>query len=157
MPNIEWFICLFWSVRGFSFFLERELLLMIEKKGSRNRVNLCLSSSCHILYCQWILFLMLVVYLYICLNSGLVSVVHSFLLHEIGHYIFVMQNLPYNLFFFQWRRGLKLSGESAVEKITLEGVRALRVMLSATVHDVLYYMSPIYCQDIIDSVIYISS
>ncbi|XXG39461.1 hypothetical protein AAC387_Pa01g0415 [Persea americana] len=52
----------------------------------------------------------------------------------------------------QWRRGLKLSGESAVEKITLEGVRALRVMLSATVHDVLYYMSPIYCQDIIDSV-----
>lgn len=60
-------------------------------------------------------------------------------------------------FFFQWRRGLKLSGESAVEKITLEGVRALRVMLSATVHDVLYYMSPIYCQDIIDSVIYISS
>lgn len=52
---------------------------------------------------------------------------------------------------------LKLSGESAVEKITLEGVRALRVMLSATVHDVLYYMSPIYCQDIIDSVMYISS
>ncbi|XAR57497.1 hypothetical protein NMG60_11025660 [Bertholletia excelsa] len=54
----------------------------------------------------------------------------------------------------QWRRGLKLSGESAVEKITLDGVRGLRVMLSATVHDVLYYMSPIYCQDIIDSVSY---
>ncbi|KAK1262953.1 hypothetical protein QJS04_geneDACA018576 [Acorus gramineus] len=52
----------------------------------------------------------------------------------------------------QWRRGLKLSGESAVEKITLDGVRGLRVTLSATVHDVLYYMSPIYCQDIIDSV-----
>ncbi|KAL5993274.1 hypothetical protein ACLOJK_014198 [Asimina triloba] len=52
----------------------------------------------------------------------------------------------------QWRRGLKLSGESAVEDITLDGVRGLRVMLSATVHDVLYYMSPIYCQDIIDSV-----
>ncbi|OVA08145.1 DDHD [Macleaya cordata] len=52
----------------------------------------------------------------------------------------------------QWRRGLKLGGESAVEKITLDGVRGLRVMLSATVHDVLYYMSPIYCQDIIDSV-----
>ncbi|XP_028779744.1 phospholipase SGR2, partial [Neltuma alba] len=52
----------------------------------------------------------------------------------------------------QWRKGLKLSGESAVEKITLDGVRGLRVMLSATVHDVLYYMSPIYCQDIIDSV-----
>ncbi|KAK4792653.1 hypothetical protein SAY86_023088 [Trapa natans] len=52
----------------------------------------------------------------------------------------------------QWRRGLKLSGETAVEKITLDGVRGLRVMLSATVHDVLYYMSPIYCQDIIDSV-----
>uniref|UniRef100_A0A1D1XQ37 Phospholipase DDHD1 n=1 Tax=Anthurium amnicola TaxID=1678845 RepID=A0A1D1XQ37_9ARAE len=52
----------------------------------------------------------------------------------------------------QWRRGLKLSGETAVEKITLDGVRGLRVTLSATVHDVLYYMSPIYCQDIIDSV-----
>lgn len=52
----------------------------------------------------------------------------------------------------QWRRSLKLGGEAAVEKITLEGVRALRTMLSATVHDVLYYMSPIYCQDIIDSV-----
>jgi len=47
---------------------------------------------------------------------------------------------------------LKLSGETAVEKITLDGVRGLRVTLSATVHDVLYYMSPIYCQDIIDSV-----
>ncbi|XP_024979811.1 phospholipase SGR2-like [Cynara cardunculus var. scolymus] len=52
----------------------------------------------------------------------------------------------------QWRKNLKLSGESAVEKCTLPGVRGLRVMLSATVHDVLYYMSPIYCQDIIDSV-----
>ncbi|KAG9129035.1 hypothetical protein Leryth_016859 [Lithospermum erythrorhizon] len=52
----------------------------------------------------------------------------------------------------QWRRGLKLGGEEAVEKITLDGVRGLRVMLSATVHDVLYYMSPIYCQTIIDSV-----
>ncbi|KAG4388775.1 hypothetical protein AAZX31_09G214700 [Glycine max] len=52
----------------------------------------------------------------------------------------------------QWRRGLKLSGETAVEKITLDGVRGLRVTLSATVHDVLYYMSPIYCQDIINSV-----
>nr|XP_043630701.1 phospholipase SGR2-like isoform X2 [Erigeron canadensis] len=52
----------------------------------------------------------------------------------------------------QWRRDLKLSGESAVEKCTLPGVRGLRVTLSATVHDVLYYMSPIYCQDIIDSV-----
>ncbi|XP_052733810.1 phospholipase SGR2 isoform X4 [Vigna angularis] len=51
----------------------------------------------------------------------------------------------------QWRKGLKLSGETAVEKITLDGVRGLRVTLSATVHDVLYYMSPIYCQDIIDS------
>uniref|UniRef100_A0A5B7B4E9 Putative phospholipase SGR2 isoform X2 n=1 Tax=Davidia involucrata TaxID=16924 RepID=A0A5B7B4E9_DAVIN len=52
----------------------------------------------------------------------------------------------------QWRRGLKLNSETAVEKITLDGVRGLRVMLSATVHDVLYYMSPIYCQEIIDSV-----
>ncbi|OVA14553.1 DDHD [Macleaya cordata] len=52
----------------------------------------------------------------------------------------------------QWRRGLKLDGESTVEKVTLEGVRSLRFMLSATVHDVLYYMSPIYCQDIINSV-----
>lgn len=52
----------------------------------------------------------------------------------------------------QWRKGLKLSGESAVDKITLDGVRGLRVTLSATVHDVLYYMSPIYCQYIIDSV-----
>ncbi|KAH7663805.1 alpha/beta-Hydrolases protein [Dioscorea alata] len=52
----------------------------------------------------------------------------------------------------QWRRGLKLSGESAVEKITLDGVRGLRMTLSATVHDVLYYMSPIYCQAIVDSV-----
>ncbi|GLT32961.1 hypothetical protein SLA2020_075880 [Shorea laevis] len=52
----------------------------------------------------------------------------------------------------QWRKGLKLSGESAVDNITLDGVKGLRVMLSATVHDVLYYMSPIYCQDIIDSV-----
>ncbi|GLT93880.1 hypothetical protein SLE2022_116500 [Rubroshorea leprosula] len=52
----------------------------------------------------------------------------------------------------QWRKGLKLSGESAVDNITVDGVKGLRVMLSATVHDVLYYMSPIYCQDIIDSV-----
>ncbi|XP_052621901.1 phospholipase SGR2 isoform X1 [Lactuca sativa] len=52
----------------------------------------------------------------------------------------------------QWRKDLKLSGESAVERCTLPGVRGLRVTLSATVHDVLYYMSPIYCQDIIDSV-----
>jgi hypothetical protein len=52
----------------------------------------------------------------------------------------------------QWRRELKLGGESVVEDCTLEGVRALRTMLSATVHDVLYYMSPVYCQDIIDSV-----
>ncbi|XP_042484087.1 phospholipase SGR2-like [Macadamia integrifolia] len=52
----------------------------------------------------------------------------------------------------QWRRGLKLSGESAVEKITLDGVRGLRTMLGATVHDILYYMSPIYCQDIVNSV-----
>ncbi|XP_047939773.1 phospholipase SGR2-like [Salvia hispanica] len=52
----------------------------------------------------------------------------------------------------QWRKGLTLSGEAAVEKITLDGVRGLRRMLSATVHDVLYYMSPIYCQEIIDSV-----
>ncbi|KAJ4916987.1 Phospholipase SGR2 [Raphanus sativus] len=52
----------------------------------------------------------------------------------------------------QWRKGLKLSGEAAVDKCTLEGVRRLREMLSATVHDVLYYMSPIYCQAIIDSV-----
>ncbi|KAF4354904.1 hypothetical protein F8388_013853 [Cannabis sativa] len=55
-------------------------------------------------------------------------------------------------FTFQWRKGLKLSGESAVDNITLDGVRGLRVMLSATVHDVLYYMSPVYCQDIINSV-----
>jgi len=49
---------------------------------------------------------------------------------------------------------LKLSGESAVEKCTLDGVRGLRVTLGATVHDVLYYMSPIYCQEIIDSVFF---
>jgi hypothetical protein len=48
---------------------------------------------------------------------------------------------------------LKLSGESTVEKLTLDGVKGLRVALGATVHDVLYYMSPIYCQHIIDSVI----
>ncbi|XP_031123182.1 phospholipase SGR2-like [Ipomoea triloba] len=52
----------------------------------------------------------------------------------------------------QWRKGLKLGGEAAVDKITLDGVRGFRTMLSATVHDVLYYMSPIYCQAIIDSV-----
>ncbi|XP_050220488.1 phospholipase SGR2 isoform X2 [Mercurialis annua] len=52
----------------------------------------------------------------------------------------------------QWRKGLKLSGEAAVDKITLDGVRGLRVMLSATVHDVLYYMTPVYCQDIVNSV-----
>ncbi|XP_031272151.1 LOW QUALITY PROTEIN: phospholipase SGR2-like [Pistacia vera] len=52
----------------------------------------------------------------------------------------------------QWRKRLKLSCETAVEKITLDGVRGFHVMLSATVHDVLYYMSPIYCQDIINSV-----
>ncbi|KAL0854612.1 hypothetical protein Bca101_059764 [Brassica carinata] len=52
----------------------------------------------------------------------------------------------------QWRKGLKLSGEAAVDKCTLDGVRRLREILSATVHDVLYYMSPIYCQAIIDSI-----
>ena len=68
-----------------------------------------------------------------------------------------MQNQPKItclILVFQWRRGLKLSGESTVEKITLDGVRGLRVTLSATVHDVLYYMSPIYCQAIINSVLY---
>jgi hypothetical protein len=39
-----------------------------------------------------------------------------------------------------------------MEQVTLDGVRALRTMITATVHDVLYYMSPVYCQDIIDSV-----
>lgn len=48
---------------------------------------------------------------------------------------------------------MKLSGEHTVEKLTLDGVKGLRVALGATVHDVLYYMSPIYCQHIIDSVI----
>ena len=52
---------------------------------------------------------------------------------------------------------MKLSGESVVEKITLDGVRGSRVTLSATVHDVLYYMSPIYYQDIINSVHSLSS
>ncbi|KAM3211533.1 hypothetical protein ACQJBY_064975 [Aegilops geniculata] len=52
----------------------------------------------------------------------------------------------------QWRKSLKLGGENTVEKITLDGVKGLRVALGATVHDVLYYMSPIYCQHIIDSV-----
>lgn len=47
---------------------------------------------------------------------------------------------------------MTFSGEVTVENITLDGVRGLRTMLSATVHDVLYYMSPIYCQEIIDSV-----
>ena len=61
--------------------------------------------------------------------------------------------VPHLIFVFQWRKGLKLSGEAAVDKITLDGVRGLRVMLSATAHDVLYYMSPIYCQSIIDSVL----
>ena len=60
----------------------------------------------------------------------------------------------FRLHFFQWRKGLKLSGEAAVEKITLDGVKGLRVMLGATAHDVLYYMSPIYCQDIINSVVH---
>lgn len=59
------------------------------------------------------------------------------------------------IFAFQWRKGLKLSGEAAVEKCTLDGVKGLRVMLSATVHDVLYYMSPIYCQDIINAVVHL--
>lgn len=39
-----------------------------------------------------------------------------------------------------------------MEQVTIDGVRALRTMITATVHDVLYYMSPVYCQDIIDSV-----
>ena len=52
---------------------------------------------------------------------------------------------------------MKLSGESAVEKITLDGVWGSRVTLSATVPDVLYYMSPIYRQDIINSVHSLSS
>ena len=52
----------------------------------------------------------------------------------------------------QWRRELRLAGEAAVEDITPEGVPALRKNVSATVHDVLFYMSPAYCQDIIDSV-----
>eukprot|EP00850_Spirogloea_muscicola_P001411 SM000005S17208 [mRNA] locus=s5:845442:851065:+ [translate_table: standard] len=52
----------------------------------------------------------------------------------------------------QWRRNLKLGGESSTEDITLEGLKALRKTISATVHDVLYYMSPAYCQFIIDSV-----
>ena len=36
--------------------------------------------------------------------------------------------------------------------ITLEGIKALRDTISATVHDVLYYMSPAYCQQIVHSV-----
>ena len=47
--------------------------------------------------------------------------------------------------------GLITHVEVAVENITLEGERTLCTMLSSTVHDVLYHMSPINCQDIIDS------
>jgi hypothetical protein len=54
----------------------------------------------------------------------------------------------------QWRKSLKLSGERTVDKITLDGVKGLRVALGATAHDILYYMSPIYCQHIIDSVFF---
>lgn len=49
---------------------------------------------------------------------------------------------------------MKLGGEVAMEHVTLDGVRALRTMITKTVHDVLYYMSPVYCQDIIDSVLF---
>lgn len=49
----------------------------------------------------------------------------------------------------QWRRGLRLGGEAVVEDITLDGIRALREGVSATVHDVLFYTSPIFRQDII--------
>lgn len=82
---------------------------------------------------------------------------HLFLLNYWCHhhhlYIYIFLTHP-PVFGFQWRKGLKLSGESVVDKITLDGVRGLRVMLSATAHDVLYYMSPIYCQAIINSVVH---
>ncbi|MCL7042162.1 hypothetical protein MKW94_019913, partial [Papaver nudicaule] len=44
----------------------------------------------------------------------------------------------------QWRKGLKLDGESTVLKVTLEGVRGLRFMLSATAHDVSNQLNRLY-------------
>ncbi|KAH0854832.1 hypothetical protein HID58_037127 [Brassica napus] len=46
--------------------------------------------------------------------------------------------------FIHARKGLKLSGEAAVDKCTLEGVRRLREMLSATVHDVSNQLNRLY-------------
>lgn len=77
-----------------------------------------------------------------------------YLFHLVDLYYYANLTVVFFSFpFSQWRKGLKLSGEAAVEKITLDGVKGLRVMLGATAHDVLYYMSPIYCQDIINSVV----
>ena len=47
---------------------------------------------------------------------------------------------------------MQLASEGAMSDITLEGIKALRDTISATVHDVLYYMSPAYCQQIVHSV-----
>jgi hypothetical protein len=39
-----------------------------------------------------------------------------------------------------------------IDDITMEGIRGIRQIVNATVLDVLYYMSPVYCQDIVNSV-----
>jgi hypothetical protein len=52
----------------------------------------------------------------------------------------------------QWRKILQLGGEMIIDDITMEGIRGIRQIVNATVLDVLYYMSPVYCQDIVNSV-----
>lgn len=89
-------------------------------------------------------------YIFVCILRLCAGVVFEIATHSPLHSFVCLFFSPLSA--FQWRKGLKLSGEAAVEKITLDGVRGLRVMLSATVHDVLYYMSPVYCQDITNSV-----
>ncbi|GAQ85140.1 unknown protein [Klebsormidium nitens] len=51
-----------------------------------------------------------------------------------------------------WRKILQLGGENIIDDITMEGIRGIRQIVNATVLDVLYYMSPVYCQDIVNSV-----
>eukprot|EP00899_Mesostigma_viride_P012810 jgi/Mesvir1/2152/Mv16669-RA.2 len=52
----------------------------------------------------------------------------------------------------QWRKTMTLDADVLLEDITPDELKVVRQLVNATVMDVLYYMSPRHCQDIINSV-----
>eukprot|EP00898_Chlorokybus_atmophyticus_P005929 jgi/Chlat1/6337/Chrsp44S05893 len=72
-------------------------------------------------------------------------------------YEMAKQNLPLELRSKQrveylpvlWRKTLAIAADDLADEITMDSLRSVRDMLNATALDVLYYMSPPHCQNII--------